>query len=933
MLEIKSLSKRYRPKKGLPVTALDQVSLTFPEKGMVFIVGKSGCGKSTLLNLLGGLDSYDSGEIIISGKSSKAFRQSDFDSYRNTLVGFIFQEYNVLDEFTVGANIALALELQGKKALDDEISRILEQVDLVGYGNRRPNELSGGQKQRVAIARALVKNPKIIMADEPTGALDSNTGRQVLDTLKKLSHDKLVIVVSHDIDFAHQYADRIVELSDGKVLSDREYASRVATEEADGITFEQGEVRVSRGYRLTEEDREAINAYLSSLETGEEVVIRGKKSKERVGREAGKPDLSHLNPIRFIPSRLPMKAAFRIGCGALKHKKIRLAFTILLSCIAFGLFGLADTFGAYDHITTCTRSILDSSINYVSFAKTQKHVYGEGEEDFYYSRSGKIRQEELSEISKRSGVSLQGVFVPYQANLEFTSLYDNEAEFTKSDFHIYPYGFNGFSELSSDMVSANSLRILAGRLPEGDKNEIAITSYICETFYIGGFARQEDGKTVYDKVSVPEDMLGKVIPLNGVDYTVVGVLDSGFDLDRYRPLTEEIKDESTADLLVSYALMQELSGIREYSMAQIAFVGQGHLDALLEKEPQFLEAENGYFELQWIIKDHGEEYRSGTAADRYGTLQHRGDYEIAWADGEKESLAENEVVVSLEFLSYIVSGFSAKDGKATEENVIELPDFSKGENEEFFARLKEMQPLFLSVGNWYQNENPKEIENATIVGVLLPDEKAILPEPGIVLLGNEALIGSIARLHDGVFRYAVGQMPKTYGEVEQLVRFSNEEGDVRYELQNPVTFELEAIHEVLLVLSKVFLYVGIGFAVFASFLLANFIGTSIAYKKQQIGILRAIGARSNDVFRIFFAESFVIAIINFILSAVGTFAVVSLINYVVRTETGILITILTFSFRQVALLLAASVLVAALASFIPVKKIASKRPIDAIRDR
>ena len=169
MLEVKNLTKIYRPKKGVPVVALDKVNLKFPEKGMVFLLGKSGSGKSTLLNLLGGLDKYDNGEIIIKGVSSKKFKQQHFDSYRNTYVGFIFQEYNILEDFTVGANIALAIELQGRKATDEELNNILKEVDLEGYGARRPNELSGGQKQRVAIARALVKNPKIIMADEPSG--------------------------------------------------------------------------------------------------------------------------------------------------------------------------------------------------------------------------------------------------------------------------------------------------------------------------------------------------------------------------------------------------------------------------------------------------------------------------------------------------------------------------------------------------------------------------------------------------------------------------------------------------------------------------------------------------------------------------------------------------------------------------------------------
>ena len=151
MLEIRNLTKIYRPKKGVPVKALDGVSLKLEDHGLIFILGKSGSGKSlTLLNLLGGLGRFDDGEIIIKGKSSKDFTQADFDSYRNTYVGFVFQEYNILEEFTVGANIALAMELQGHKSTGTELNRILDEVDLTGYAQRKPNELSGGREASVS---------------------------------------------------------------------------------------------------------------------------------------------------------------------------------------------------------------------------------------------------------------------------------------------------------------------------------------------------------------------------------------------------------------------------------------------------------------------------------------------------------------------------------------------------------------------------------------------------------------------------------------------------------------------------------------------------------------------------------------------------------------------------------------------------------------
>ena len=156
---------------------------------------------------------------------------------------------------------------------------------------------------------------------------------------------------------------------------------------------------------------------------------------------------------------------------------------------------------------------------------------------------------------------------------------------------------------------------------------------------------------------------------------------------------------------------------------------------------------------------------------------------------------------------------------------------------------------------------------------------------------------------------------------------------MKYPMKNAVTYELDTVNEVLVTFSKIFLYIGIGFAVFAALMLSNFIATSVSHKKHEIGILRAIGSRSNDVFRIFFAESFIIAVINFLLAAVGTGVITAVINGILRSKVGILITVLNFGIRQIALLLAVSLIVAAVASFIPVKRIASKKPIDAIRDR
>ena len=220
MIEFKNVCKTYKTKKGVETRALNNINIKIGNVGLVFITGKSGSGKSTMLNLLGGLDTVTSGSVLVNNRDITKFKSKQYDSYRNTYIGFIFQEFNILEDLNVYENINLALRLQNKKVNSEKISDLLEKLDIKGLEQRKVNELSGGQKQRVAIARALIKNPKIILADEPTGNLDKKTSKQIFDLLKEISKEKLVIVVSHDIEAANTYADRIIELSDGNIIKD-----------------------------------------------------------------------------------------------------------------------------------------------------------------------------------------------------------------------------------------------------------------------------------------------------------------------------------------------------------------------------------------------------------------------------------------------------------------------------------------------------------------------------------------------------------------------------------------------------------------------------------------------------------------------------------------------------------------------------------------
>ena len=239
MLELKNIRKIYVTG-DTQLAALDGVSLCFRENEFVSILGASGCGKTTLLNIIGGLDRYSEGDLVINGRSTKSFKDKDWDTYRNHSIGFVFQSYNLIPHQTVLANVELALTLSGVSKSERK-AKAIEALKKVGLGDqlhKKPNQMSGGQMQRVAIARALVNNPDILLADEPTGALDTQTSVQIMDLLKEVAQDRLVIMVTHNPELAEEYSTRIVRLSDGQVIGDTnpitedEYAELVAKDEA-----------------------------------------------------------------------------------------------------------------------------------------------------------------------------------------------------------------------------------------------------------------------------------------------------------------------------------------------------------------------------------------------------------------------------------------------------------------------------------------------------------------------------------------------------------------------------------------------------------------------------------------------------------------------------------------------------------------------------
>ncbi len=1048
MLEVVNLSKIYKSKGGNEVKALDNVSVRFPERGMVFLLGKSGSGKSTLLNVCGGLDSPTSGEIIVKGRSSKDFTQGDFDSYRNTYIGFIFQEYNILNEFSVEDNIALALELQGKPKDRAVINDLLKQVDLEGMAKRKPNTLSGGQKQRIAIARALIKSPEIIMADEPTGALDSNTGKAVFETLKKLSRDKLVIVVSHDRDFAEQYGDRIIELKDGKILTDVSKTQESKRELSENVTLVGNTICVKNGKELTDGDFDTIKSFLRSSDAN--VVISNDNEDVKAFKEVARinddgdqevfksTDESKMprreytpQDSRFIRSRLPLRHAVKIGTSNLKTKPFRLIFTILLCVVAFTLLGVLSTMMLYDSDATFTQTLKDTKPSHVRFEKIamiyEKYYYnGELQSEYESNPTVSFTSGDIEKLQQELGNDVFGV-VSMSISLSLN---------TRNDYY---YDDISYVANSND---ASSLTLIYGSMPSDD-NEIVISSYLADAI-VNCKARDITGNWI--TVSKAEDVIGKTLDIG---YTICGIFDSGKIDAKYDGLKE---DSSTSDVNLKYAFEEEIrDGIHT-----LIITTEDTQKKMAENNPSYSynPLNNNYTYAAYSLENDSSKLNTGSSyykkASSYGS--------IVFLD-DNTRVSDGEIVISYKLLARFIFNELEKDREriyqdynAKYNEIWNLrqnaPNDKKYEGleiyfDEYFGNweyylnpavssadkefsasyvpnegdvLYDLYVEFATLTNeWYeleQNrsqydeyyniydyitnnyyydktgtyydltiEKRKEFFNILISAcdsldfeimisaVDTSNDWAPIYSSAISLkvvgyagiddnhsyenflyvtddlynqLWNEqkALLdyyneysSNYVEPKGAIYSYAFAPYDTSSELTEKLLNiYKNEDfdaNDTRVKLIGGMFNSLEVTDSMIDSLSKIFLITGGIIAVFACLLLSNFISMSISNKKREIGILRAVGARGSDVFKIFFSESFVITLICTALSIVASIGVCIILNKEVNSSIGA--SIFNFGIISFVIIIALAILTAIVATFLPVRNAARKKPVESIR--
>lgn len=999
MLEIKNLTKIYNTKGGQSTRALDNVSLSFGEKGMVFLLGKSGSGKSTLLNVSGGLDEPTYGEVIVKGKSSKDFTGSDFDSYRNTFVGFIFQEYNILDEFNVEDNVALALELQGKSKDRQKINDILREVELEAYAKRKPNTLSGGQKQRIAIARALVKDPQIIMADEPTGALDSATGRQVLETLKKLSQTRLVIVVSHDREFAEIYGDRIVELRDGKILSDVSKSQVPPTALNDGVMLiGQDTLTIRKGAGADGGVLRAVESFLAEAE-GEVVITRGAgeissfRKINRISESGACEKFDQTDPektkgrsyspaeAKFIRSRLPVGKAIRIGASGLKLKPFRLILTIFLSVVAFIMFGLFSTMLTFNVDSVLARSVADSDYTHVRLGKLYRTVRSFANSDWSYEYDTRVAftQEEVDAVAAR-----------YAGSFGYFTVDSSVANISLNDSASKYYYLPTFSS-AAYLPEGHALRqkITVGEYPAA-LNEIAISSYTFEVLKNSVIEQITQTNGEYSatgrKITVTkaEDIVGEILRLSIGEtsyFKVTGVFDSGtlpskydalkqttdIDYALYANFTELIGEDVYSMVLISEELAQTVpstGGAAEYEQF---FYCDNILSLSL---PAYKQTEDGIelggsvsLDLNSYVKAYGEDVVNAVYFNR---------------GGARTALADDEAVFSLRVLSDAYYYAYGDDGGLLKYFYAnELAENPEADADWLYASAVEAQTEFYDklllclnkYGSSSESERTaakldvidtlaalgdirmtlsvdKNLVEMTIVGWYFDeyqdyglyfsqdfiDENLVLYEKVYqTYVETTNYVPEENAVYTGIFVPCGGES-MLLGMAKNLLGDKNiRANDVYYSMSNSIAGDVELVAAIVSTLSKVFFWIGLILALFSALLLFNFISVSISNKRKEIGILRAVGARGTDVFKIFFAEAGIIVGVCALLAVVGTLIVCAVLNGILASELGFGVAMFVFGPLALLMMVGIALAVALIGTFLPVYLAARKKPVDSIR--
>lgn len=933
MLSLKQIIKNY-VSGNETVQALKGIDIEFRENEFVSILGPSGCGKTTLLNIIGGLDRYTSGDLVINGKSTKEFKDSDWDTYRNHSIGFVFQSYNLIPHQTVLSNVELALTLSGvskserrKRAID-----VLTKVGLSDQLNKKPNQMSGGQMQRVAIARALINDPDILLADEPTGALDSATSVQIMEILKEISKDKLIIMVTHNPELAEKYSSRIIKLLDGKITDDSDpYSANVVepikNEEKAKADRKKGKktsmsfltaLSLSKNNLLTKKARTILTSFAGSIGIIGIALILSLSNGVQTYIDAVQEDTLSTYPLTIDETTIDFQSMMEIMMDTAEPDENRPADRVY-SRNSTGLMINAMSAGSSQNNLKEFKTYLENKKDVLEqYTSDIKYSYSTVMNIYKENDEGEIIQVNPSQVYEALGMGSQisdmqsssiGSMSPIMSSTSnmWSEMIDNQdildAQYDViagrmpenyneivvvvnkyneiDDFSLYSLGLKDVNELSEMMNAVQNMETVDESVTEYSYNEILNLRYrlILNTDYY-----KKDGSKWVD-MSDDEEYMKSVIE-NGIELKVVGIL---------KP-----NEEASA---------QSISGVVGYRSDLMTTLIERINDTEIVKE-QLADPETDVFTGLKFEESQDEE-----SASREELLAKIGYDQLS--DDEKakiDALSDEQLAEAVSRMS--VAGSESEMSREEMLAAIEYDKMSDEEKAQIDSLTDQQLSAMIEMMQQQQEaaspEKPETTyeENLSILGV------ASIDTPSSINIYPK----------DFASKESIENIIKEYNEKAEAE--GNEENIIQYTdmvglMMSSVTSIIDAIS-----------YVLIGFVAISLVVSSIMIGIityiSVLERTKEIGILRSIGASKRDISRVFNAETI---IVGFTAGAIGI-----AISYLLTIPINMIISHITEAPVKAAIptvgaviLIIISMLLTFIAGLIPSRIAAKKDPVVALR--
>ena len=904
MLELKHITKDYTSG-GESVKALKGISIAFRQSEFVSILGQSGCGKTTMLNIIGGLDNYTSGDLIINGRSTKEYRDRDWDTYRNHAVGFVFQNYNLIPHQTVLSNVELALTLSGvsKTERRKRAKDALKQVGLGDQMKKMPNQLSGGQMQRVAIARALVNNPEILLADEPTGALDSETSVQVMEILKEVAKDRLVVMVTHNPELAERYSTRIVRLLDGEIISDTmPYDPQQETEkEAEGPLGKKPSMSfltalsLSLNNLMTKKGRTILTAFAGSIGIIGIALILSLSNGIQSYIDDLEEDTLTSYPITIQQATMDMSSMMSTMLGVQKSEPHEDGLVHSSNIMTSMIDSIMQEITTND--LASFKAYLEQDGNEIAELCSEiKYSYPTEIGIYTTTDTGRVHRvnpvsvlEEIGMGDIASGMQMNNIGV-------CTELVDSES-MRESDYELvagdWPSAYNEVVLIvnENNEITDYTLYALGLRDTEALRDSILENQQkIMESGSAEGAVAIEDAESTYTYEDLMDLDLRLVLPTAYYEKQEDGTY---LDMREDEDYMEQLVDQAETLQVVGVLQTVDDNG-SEYGTI-------GYTTELTEYVVEQVEDSE-------ILRAQEEDPNT----DVFTGLPFPG---IEEAEAVTESQAETDTAAS---------GLNEGQTALVTEVIGEMP-------EEYQSQLAAMEPEMQAeilianglleqseldaLGDGEDQEEPKVSDSSYEENMNLL-HAASLEEPSAISLYAASFEDKTA-ITDALDAYNEEQ--SAAGNEDQVIQYTDYVGL----LMSSVTDIVNVVSYVLIA------FVGISLVV-SSIMIGVITLISVQERTKEIGILRAIGASKRDVSRVFNAETLIIGLVAGVLGIGITVLLNIPINLIIDHLAGI-DDVARLPVKGAVILVIISVLLTVLAGLIPAKAAAKKDPVEALR--